>query len=64
MLGDGQVQVVRNHPTWKNPTNGIVALRDIQIPLNLAFYMAESEQRSAVLLTDVKIEGGLVSPVS
>ena len=59
LLGEGQVQVVRNHPAWKNPTNGIVLLRDIQIPLNLAFYMAESEQRSAVMLTDVKVEGGL-----
>ena len=59
LLGEGQVQVVRNHPTWKNPTNGIVSLRDIPIPLNLAFYMVESEQRSGVILTDVKIEGGL-----
>ena len=59
LLGEGQVQVVRNHPSWKTPSNGIVILRDIQIPLNLAFYMAESEQRSAVLLTDVKVEGTL-----
>lgn len=42
MLGDGQIQVVRSHPTWKFPTNGIVALRDTKISLNLALYMAES----------------------
>lgn len=59
LLGEGQIQIVRNHPSWKQPTNGIVLLRDINIPLNLAFYMAESEQRSAVLLTDVKVEGNL-----
>ena len=59
LLGEGQIQIVRNHPAWKQPTNGIVLLRDINIPLNLAFYMAESEQRSAVLLTDVKVEGNL-----
>jgi len=59
MLGEGQIQVVRSHPTWKFPTNGIVALRDIKIPLNLALYLAESEQRTSVLLTDVYVEGNL-----
>lgn len=39
MLGDGQVQVVRSHPLWKYPTNGIVALRDVKISLNMALYM-------------------------
>jgi redox-regulated HSP33 family molecular chaperone len=39
--------------------NGIVALRDTPIALNLALYMAESEQRSAVILTDVKVDGNL-----
>ena len=55
ILGEGQVQVVRNHPTWKFPTNGVVSLRDAKISLNLALYMAESEQRSSVLITDVII---------
>jgi redox-regulated HSP33 family molecular chaperone len=59
LLGEGQIQIVRNHPVWKQPTNGIVLLRDIDISLNLAYYMGESEQRSAVLLTDVKVEGNL-----
>ena len=60
MLGEGQIQVVRSHPTWKYPTNGIVALRDANIPLNLGLYLQESEQRRGVLLTDVLVEGSLV----
>lgn len=59
ILGEGQIQVVRNHPSWKFPSNGVVALRDTKIPLNLALYLAESEQRTSVLITDVKVEGTL-----
>ena len=60
LFGDeGQVQIVRNHPSWKKPQVGIVALRDASVALNLALYMSESEQRSAFLLTDVSVEGSL-----
>lgn len=59
ILGEGQIQVVRNHPSFKKPMNGIVALRDTKIPLNLALYMVESEQRSAIMLTDIKVDGSL-----
>ena len=59
ILGDGQIQITRNHPTWKMPQNGIVSLRETSIPLNLALYMAESEQRPSAILTDIKIEGNL-----
>jgi molecular chaperone Hsp33 len=55
LLGPGQVQVVRDHPSWKHSMHGIVALADTDIPTNLALYLTESEQRAAVLLTDVKI---------
>jgi len=55
----GQVQIVRNHPSWKTPQVGIVQLRDVSIALNLALYMSESEQRSSYLLTDVMVEGNL-----
>ena len=50
-----KVQVTRNHPTWKRPQNGIVALRDTSVALNLALYMVESEQRLAAMITDVII---------
>ena len=57
---DGQIQIVRNHPTWRQPNTGIVALRgSASVSLNLALYMTESEQRSAFMLTDVKVEGNL-----
>ena len=54
-----QIQVVRNHPSYKRPTNGVVAIRDTTIPMNLALYLAESEQRTAAMITDVKIDGQL-----
>lgn len=57
---DGQIQIVRNHPSWRQPNTGIVALRgSASVSLNLALYMTESEQRSAFMLTDVKVEGNL-----
>ena len=60
LLGEGQVQVVRNHPTWNRPGNGITAMSGgISIPLNLALYMAESEQRNGVMLADVLVTGNL-----
>ena len=59
LLGEGQIQVVRSHPTWKFPTNGITALRDAKISLNLALYMVESEQRMSALITDVLVDGSL-----
>jgi molecular chaperone Hsp33 len=58
ILGDGQLQVIRNHPLWKNPMNGIVSIRDVSISLNLALYMTESEQRLAAIISDVKIVDG------
>lgn len=56
----GQIQITRNHPTWKQPQCGIVQLNTKQsVPLNLSVYMGESEQRSAAMITDVEIEGTL-----
>ena len=60
ILGEGQIQVIRSHPMWKYPTNGIISLRDAKIPLNLGLYLQESEQRRGALLTDVLVEGSLV----
>ena len=57
LLGPGEIQIVRSHPAWKHPMNGITELRNLSIPLNLALYMAESEQRPTAMITDVRIEG-------
>lgn len=54
----GQVQVVRNHPSYKSPVTGIVALREGSIALNFALYLAESEQRTAAMITDVSVVNG------
>jgi molecular chaperone Hsp33 len=49
---------MRNHPTFKSPATGITSLRDTSIAYNLALYLAESEQRTAALLTDVSVVQG------
>jgi redox-regulated HSP33 family molecular chaperone len=56
MLGEGQIQVVKSHPAWKHPMNGVTELRNAPVAVNLALYMAESEQRPTAMLTDVRIE--------
>jgi len=60
LLGNGEVQIVRNHPAWKHPMNGITEIRETSIATNLALYMVESEQRPSAILTDVQIEGDKV----
>lgn len=60
VLGEGQVQVVKNHPTWKTPGNGIITLNsDLSVAMNLALYLKESEQRSGAMLTEVRVDGNL-----
>lgn len=58
LLGPGQTQIVRTHPTWKHPMNGITELRNTSVSMNLALYMGESEQRPTAILTEVHIEDG------
>jgi len=58
-LGEGQVQVIRNHPVWKSPMNGIVQMTNASIATNLALYLAQSEQRTCAMLCDVKVHDGV-----
>lgn len=58
LLGPGQIQIVRTHPTWKHPMNGITELRNTSVSMNLALYMGESEQRPTAIITDVQIANG------
>jgi molecular chaperone Hsp33 len=51
----GEVRIVKNHPAWKHPMNSIVSMQNISISLNLAFYLAHSEQRTGVFISDVII---------
>jgi molecular chaperone Hsp33 len=45
----GSVQVVKNHPDWPRPYNGITAIRHGDIDRDVGLYLAESEQRSCAL---------------
>jgi redox-regulated HSP33 family molecular chaperone len=58
LLGKGgQLQVVRDHPSYKHAMSGFVDLRHEEtLPRNLSLYMQESEGRRAELTTDVRIE--------
>jgi molecular chaperone Hsp33 len=51
----GDIRIVKNHPTWKHPMNSIVLMQNTSISLNLALYLAHSEQRSGVFVSDIII---------
>jgi len=61
ILGDGQIQVIRNHPAWKSPMNGIVEMVNASIASNFALYLAQSEQKTCAMLFDVKVENNTCS---
>lgn len=56
-VGLGSVQVVKNHPSWPNPYNGITAIRNGEIDRDIGAYLAESEQRSCALAAATSING-------
>lgn len=56
-VGKGSVQVVKMHPDWPNPYNGITAIRNGNIDLDIGSYLAESEQRSCALAAATNING-------
>lgn len=58
-LGNGNVQVVKNHPDWPNPYNGITSIKHGNIDDDIGGYLAESEQRSCALAAAVSVNGFL-----
>mmetsp|Transcript_61624 Transcript_61624/g.70835 ORF Transcript_61624/g.70835 Transcript_61624/m.70835 type:complete len:422 (+) Transcript_61624:72-1337(+) len=56
-LGQGMVQVVKNHPDWSNPYNGITSIRHGDIDRDIGAYLAESEQRSCALAAATSMKG-------
>lgn len=56
-VGKGLVQVVKNHPDWPNPYNGITQIRHGDIDRDVGIYLAESEQRSCALAAATSING-------
>ena len=58
-VGKGMVQVVKNHPDWPRPYNGITAIRHGDIDRDIGIYLAESEQRSCALAAATSVTGVL-----
>jgi len=56
-VGKGAVQVVKNHPDWPRPYNGITAIRHGDIDRDVGIYLAESEQRSCALAAATAVTG-------
>jgi len=56
-VGKGMVKVVKNHPDWSNPYNGITSIRHGDIDRDIGAYLAESEQRSCALAAGISVKG-------
>jgi molecular chaperone Hsp33 len=56
-VGKGSVQIVKNHPDWPRPYNGITAIRHGDIDRDIGIYLAESEQRSCALAAATAMNG-------
>jgi len=48
-VGKGTLQVVKNHPSWRIPYNGVVELANGEVAPDVAFYLATSEQRNTAI---------------
>lgn len=56
-VGKGTIQVVKNHPDWPRPYNGITAIEHGDIDRDVGIYLAESEQRSCALAAATSFNG-------
>jgi molecular chaperone Hsp33 len=56
-IGTGTVQIVKNHPDWPRPYNGITSIRHGDIDRDIGIYLAESEQRSCALAAATAFNG-------
>jgi redox-regulated HSP33 family molecular chaperone len=48
-VGQGTLQVVKNHPSWRIPYNGVVKIASGEVGPDVAFYLASSEQRNTAI---------------
>lgn len=58
-IGKGSTQVVKNHPDWPRPYNGVTAIRSGEIDRDVGVYLAESEQRVCAVAAAACVEGVL-----
>lgn len=56
-IGRGSVQVVKMHPSWPTPYNGITAIEHGDVDRDVGIYLAESEQRACALAAASKYSG-------
>jgi molecular chaperone Hsp33 len=56
-IGRGTVQVVKMHPDWRTPYNGVTRIEHGDIDRDVGIYLAESEQRACALAAATKING-------
>jgi len=55
-VGEGILDVVRYHPTWREPYTGIVPLVSGEVAEDLAHYLAVSEQTPSLFAAGVFVE--------
>jgi redox-regulated HSP33 family molecular chaperone len=48
--------VVKSHPSWRVPYNGIVELVSSEVAMDVAYYLASSEQRNTAIGVGVIVE--------
>eukprot|EP00521_Asterionellopsis_glacialis_P006636 CAMPEP_0195284034 /NCGR_PEP_ID=MMETSP0707-20130614/2387_1 /TAXON_ID=33640 /ORGANISM="Asterionellopsis glacialis, Strain CCMP134" /LENGTH=374 /DNA_ID=CAMNT_0040343327 /DNA_START=151 /DNA_END=1275 /DNA_ORIENTATION=+ len=56
-IGKGYVQIVKNHPDWPNPYNGITQVQHGDVDRDIGIYLAESEQRTCALAAATSVNG-------
>ena len=53
----GTLQIVKNHPDWPNPYNGVTEIVHGDIDRDVGIYLARSEQRSCALAAATTVQG-------
>mmetsp|Transcript_9319 Transcript_9319/g.17756 ORF Transcript_9319/g.17756 Transcript_9319/m.17756 type:complete len:362 (-) Transcript_9319:134-1219(-) len=59
-IGRGVLRVVRNHPTYARPYNGVVEIQSGEVAYDCAYYLKQSEQKASGIGAGVRVEGALV----
>jgi len=57
-IGAGTLTVVRHHPSWRSPYNGIVRIETGEVASDLAHYLRESEQTPSAIGLAVGLDTG------
>ena len=55
-VGHGTLQVVKQHPSWRLPYNGVVQIASGEVAPDVAFYLASSEQRNTAIAVGLHVD--------